>query len=289
MRLLSFQTADGPSWGALTAQDRVLDLGRGRPEPGWPDLISALRDGIDAIREAASGENPTHPLDGLELLPVIPAPGKILCVGLNFEKHRIETGRERTPRPVIFTRFADSIVGHGSPLLRPSESSHFDYEGELAVVIGRQGRRINERHALAHVAGVTCFNDGSIRDFQAHTQQFTPGKNFPSTGAMGPWLATLDETGDPGALDLVTRLNGVVMQHAPLSDLTYSIAEIIAYCSMWTALQPGDVIATGTPGGIGARRTPPVWMGPGDVCEVEISGIGTLRNRVVAEAAPDGG
>jgi 2-keto-4-pentenoate hydratase/2-oxohepta-3-ene-1,7-dioic acid hydratase in catechol pathway len=286
VHLVSYRDAEQlDSWGVRVA-DTVVDLGVDHPELGWPRLVDALSDaGVDGIR-AALDEIDTaaaRPADELTPLPVVPAPGKILCVGLNFEEHRIETGRERTPYPVVFTRFPDSVVGHRAPLVRPVASERLDFEGEVAVVIGRGGRRIPESGALAHVAGLTCFNDGSVRDFQAHTPQFTPGKNFPASGAMGPSLVTLDEVGDLDTVELTTRLNGTVVQQAVLSDLTHSIPEIIAYCSSWTELRPGDVIATGTPGGIGARRTPPLWMAPGDVCEVEVGRVGVLRNPVDAE------
>ncbi|WP_027943351.1 fumarylacetoacetate hydrolase family protein [Amycolatopsis taiwanensis] len=284
MKLLSYRTSDGESWGALV-DGEIVDLATANP--GWSSLAAALADaGTDGIVRAVTARVGTAPrlaLDSVTLLPVVPAPGKILCVGLNFEKHRIETGRERTEHPVIFTRFPDTFVGHGTPLVRPAESERFDFEGELALVIGRGGRRIARENALSHIAGVTCLNDGSIRDFQAHTHQFTPGKNFPATGSIGPWLVTLDDIGEIADLELVTRLNGVEVQRAPLSDLTYSIPEIVAYCSSWTQLRPGDVIATGTPGGIGARREPPLWMRPGDLCEVEISGVGVLRNTITTE------
>ncbi|MDI2030155.1 fumarylacetoacetate hydrolase family protein [Saccharopolyspora sp. TS4A08] len=284
MKLLSYRSADRCSWGALV-DDQIVDLAA--VNPGWSTLARALGEaGTDGIRHAVAASGTAHRVapGAAELLPVVPDPGKILCVGLNFEKHRIETGRERTQHPVIFTRFPDTFVGHGAPLVRPAESESFDFEGELALVIGRGGRRIAPENALDHIAGVTCLNDGSIRDFQSHTHQFTPGKNFPATGAMGPWMVTLDEIADLSDLELTTRLNGVEVQRAPLSDLTYSIPEIVAYCSSWTELRPGDVIATGTPGGIGARREPPLWMKPGDVCEVEVSGIGVLRNAITADA-----
>ncbi|MEU6265574.1 fumarylacetoacetate hydrolase family protein [Saccharopolyspora shandongensis] len=284
MKLLSYRTPARWSWGALV-DGEIVDLAT--TNPGWGTLALALAeagtDGIARAVTALAGTAPRLALDSVEFLPVVPDPAKILCVGLNFEKHRIETGRERTEHPVIFTRFPDTFVGHRTPLVRPAESECFDFEGELALVIGRGGRRIAQDNALDHIAGVTCLNDGSVRDFQSHTHQFTAGKNFPATGAMGPWLVTLDEIAELTALELTTRLNGVEVQRAPLSDLTYSIPEIVAYCSSWTRLRPGDVIATGTPGGIGARREPQLWMKPGDICEVEVPGIGVLRNAITAE------
>jgi 2-keto-4-pentenoate hydratase/2-oxohepta-3-ene-1,7-dioic acid hydratase in catechol pathway len=218
--------------------------------------------------------------------PVIPdAAAKLLCVGVNYMPHIKEMGRERPERPVLFVRFRDSIVGHGQPLLKPRESEQLDFEGELAVVIGKRARRVGRERALEYVAGYSCFNDGSVRDFQRHSQQFTPGKNFHASGAFGPWLVTTDEIADPRRLTLMTRLNGTVMQHESIGELCFDVPQLIEYCSTWTQLEPGDVIVTGTPGGVGAGRKPPVWMKVGDTIEVEITRIGTLRNTVVADPA----
>jgi 2-keto-4-pentenoate hydratase/2-oxohepta-3-ene-1,7-dioic acid hydratase in catechol pathway len=184
---------------------------------------------------------------------------------------------------VLFVRFGDSIVGHERPILKPRESEQLDYEGELAVVIGRRARRVGRDRALDYVAGYSCFNDGSVRDYQRHSQQFTPGKNFHASGSFGPWLVTTDEIADPRKLTLTTRLNGAVMQHESVGELCFDVPQLIEYCSTWAQLEPGDVIVTGTPGGVGAGRKPPVWMKPGDTVEVEITGIGTLRNPVAAD------
>ncbi len=229
-----------------------------------------------------------HRLDEITFLPVIPDPGKILCVGVNYHAHRSETGRFETKHPVIFTRFADTQIGHLQPILCPPESSALDYEGELAVIIGMGGRRIPMDEALGHVAGYSCYNDGTVRDWQRHTSQFTPGKNFPGTGAFGPWMVTSDDVADPGRLHLQTRFNGEVVQDASTADLIFPIPALLAYVSTFTPLNPGDVIVTGTPGGVGDRRTPPLYLADGDQIEVEISGIGRLANPVAAEAAPDG-
>ena len=261
----------------------MVDLGSGAEAPA-PTLRSALARGdLAETAKGVEGVPVDHGWEEVCLRPVVDLPEKVLCVGLNYEAHRIETGRPRTEHPVIFTRFPDTLVGSGEPLVRPRESEQFDYEGELAVIIGRACRRVPLSRAMEHLAGFTSFNDGSIRDFQDHTHQFTPGKNFPATAALGPWLVTPDEVPDLEGVRLATRLNGDVVQQTELSDLTYSIAEIVSYCSTWTELRPGDVIATGTPGGVGSRRTPPLWMRPGDVCEVDIDGVGILRNPVVSE------
>jgi 2-keto-4-pentenoate hydratase/2-oxohepta-3-ene-1,7-dioic acid hydratase in catechol pathway len=194
-----------------------------------------------------------------------------------------EMGREAPAHPVVFVRFTSSLVGHEAPLCKPDASEQFDFEGELAVVIGKRARNVRRENALDIVAGYGCFNDGSVRDFQRHSGQFTPGKNFPGSGAFGPWLVTGDEIADPQALRLETRLNGAVVQSANTGELIFGIAELIEYISIWTELVPGDVIVTGTPGGVGAGRKPPLWMRPGDRIEVEISGLGCLSNPVATE------
>ncbi|HCB74640.1 MAG TPA: 5-oxopent-3-ene-1,2,5-tricarboxylate decarboxylase, partial [Sphingomonas bacterium] len=193
--------------------------------------------------------------------------------------------RAKVEHPSIFIRFADTLVAHGQPIVRPRASGDLDYEAELAVVIGKGGRAISEADALAHVAGYGCFNDASVRDWQWHTTQFAPGKNFPGTGAFGPWLVTPDEAGDLADVRVISRLNGQTMQDQPVRDMIFPIAKIIAYVSAFTALSPGDVIATGTPGGVGAKRTPPVWMQPGDRIEIDIGPIGTLSNFIAHEDA----
>ena len=213
-------------------------------------------------------------------LPVIPNPEKILCIGLNYEGHRVETNSPQSSHPQVFCRFNDSLTAHDDVMIRPAGNDALDYEGELAIVIGRNARRVSEDQALDVVAGYTCFNDGSVRDWQKHASQFTPGKNFPMTGALGPWLVTADEIPDPARLRLRTQLNGKVMQEDSTANLLFSVPRVISYCSQFTQLRPGDVIATGTPSGVGYRRQPPVFMQPGDVVEVDIESIGVLRNHV---------
>jgi 2-keto-4-pentenoate hydratase/2-oxohepta-3-ene-1,7-dioic acid hydratase in catechol pathway len=279
MKVVTFERNGARSYGLLEA-DRIVDVGS-RLAARYGDLRSVLA--ADALRElqnARKGDAPIFRLDDVKLLPVIPNPEKIFCVGLNYVSHRTETKRPETKYPSIFTRFADTQVGHEAPVLRPSFSTAFDYEGELAVVIGRGGRHIPEAAVAAHIAGYSCYNDVSVRDWQRHTAQWTPGKNFPGTGAFGPALVTADEFSDLGALTLTTRLNGKVMQQAPISDLIFPVPVIVSYLSRFTPLYPGDVIATGTPGGVGDRREPPVYMKDGDVVEVEIDRIGILRNVV---------
>jgi 2-keto-4-pentenoate hydratase/2-oxohepta-3-ene-1,7-dioic acid hydratase in catechol pathway len=249
----------------------------------YPDLKQAVAAGLAGVAEAKTGAA-TYPTSDVEWLAVIPNPDKILCVGLNYEMHRQETGRSVVENPTIFARYANSQIGHMAPIVRPKVSSDLDYEGELAVIISKPGRYISRENALEHVAGYSIYNDGSVRDFQRHTHQFTPGKNFPDTGAFGPWMMTPDELGDLDPLRIQTRLNGEVVQDATFAMMIFDVARIIEYCSSFTRLEAGDVIATGTPGGVGAKRNPPLWMKPGDIVEVEIDKLGILRNPIGQEA-----
>jgi 2-keto-4-pentenoate hydratase/2-oxohepta-3-ene-1,7-dioic acid hydratase in catechol pathway len=278
VRWISFEKAGRASYGVVIG-DAVVDVGMRRPEQRTLKELLATGELEKAGAEAAK-RPADHALKNIRFLPVITDPDKILCVGINYKAHQEETGRDPTSHPTIFVRFAAAQIGHEQPMLRPLESERLDFEGEIALVIGKRGRRIATADALAHVAGFSCYNDGSVRDFQRHTTQFTPGKNFVGTGGFGPWMMTPDEIGDLGAMEVTTRLNGEVMQKATASLLIFGFAEIIAYCSIFTELVPGDVIVTGTPGGVGAARNPPVFMKEGDVIEVAVTPIGVLRNRV---------
>ncbi len=279
MRWLSFLRDGEPTFGYVTTDgDGVVDVGaRGRLR----DLKSAIAaDALVALAERC-GDRADLPLAGLTYLPTIPNPDKILCVGLNYKAHQEETGRGGEGFPTIFVRFASAQVGHEQPMIRPRESNTLDYEGEIALVVGTSGRRIAKTEALSHVAGYSIYNDGSVREFQRQTSQFTAGKNFIGTGGFGPWMMTPDEVGDLARMELTTRLNGQVMQHATADLLVFDFGDIIEYCSTFTELVPGDVIVTGTPGGVGAARKPPVFMDEGDEIEVEVAPIGTLRHRVI--------
>jgi 2-keto-4-pentenoate hydratase/2-oxohepta-3-ene-1,7-dioic acid hydratase in catechol pathway len=248
----------------------------------YPDLKSALAAG--ALGEAATSAGGAVDLAGIRFAPPIPNPGKIVAIGMNYRAHTAELNREQPDAPSLFVRFPDSVVGHGDPIVRPAVSEQFDFEGELAVVIGRTARHVAAADAYDYVAGYSCLLDGSLRDWQYRTSQFTAGKNFYRSGAFGPWLVTADAIDDPQALNLRTRVSGELMQDGNTSQMVFSIAELIEFLTKIFPLEPGDVIATGTPSGIGAARKPPRWLVPGDVVEVEIEGIGTLRNEVVAES-----
>jgi len=281
MKFISFATAQSDGFGAQV-DDRVIDLG-GRL--GLADLGEALRrHGLDKLRNLASQHTGDFSIEQITAYrPVVADAGKIFCVGLNYDAHVKETNRERTAQPVLFLRLAESQVGHGQPIILPPESRKLDYEGEIAVVIGKKGRRIPEDKAFQHIAGFACYNDASVRDWQTHTSQWTPGKNFEGTGGFGPCLVDTSEVGENEVLTLETRLNGQVMQHATTDMLIFSIPELVHYISTFITLQPGDVIVTGTPGGVGAKREPPVFMKDGDLVEIEVSKLGVLKNPVRAE------
>ena len=256
--------------------------------PGSLDAArAAVAHALTAPDPARTGAPLTLALGGAELLPPVLRPSKILCVGVNYSDHAAEAaGRFGTaPQPVLFARFAASLVGHGHPLVRPAVSDELDWEGELAVIIGRTGHRVARADALELVAGYSCFNDATLRDFQRHTSQWTAGKNFAGTGGFGPWIALRDEVGDPGGRELTVLVNGERMQHASTSDMTFDVPRLIEYITTFTRLDPGDVIVSGTPSGVGAFRTPPRFLVPGDLVVVEIEGVGRLENGVVAEGA----
>lgn len=284
MQLINFERAGRAGVGIVVGSG-VIDVAA-HTRRGFPDLRAVLAaNALHELRGIAS-RPADFALDDVGYLPPISNPAaKILCVGVNYMPHIKEMGRERPEYPVIFVRFADSLVGHEQPLIRPRVSDQYDYEGELAVIIGTRARHVPRANALEHVAGYSCFNDGSVRDYQRHGLQWTPGKNFHHSGSFGPWLVTADEQPDPRKFHLRTLLNGEVVQTQSVAELCFDVPQLIEYCSTWTQLEPGDVIVTGTPGGVGAGRTPPLWMKAGDSVEVEISGVGTLRNPVRDENA----
>lgn len=283
MRFLSFVAAGKPSYGVVAGSGKdagVIDLGK-RLGKKYPTLRAALVAGaMKDLVKAATGKKPDIKLSRIRYLPLIPDARKIICVGLNYHEHREETGRPTTANPTLFTRWADSQIGHEQPILKPRESEMLDWEGELAVIIGKPGRRIPRQKAMGHIAGYSIYNDVSVRDWQRHTSQFIPGKNFPGTGPFGPWMVTPDELKDITSQTLTTRVNGVVKQQATIDMMIFDIPALITYISTFTPLRPGDVIVTGTPGGVGFARKPPEFMKVGDTVEIEITGIGVLRNKI---------
>lgn len=280
MRLLSFLFNEQVRVGVMKG-DGIIDLSKHDVGRSVKHILQhGALDKVAELRERLSVD--LSP-DDVVFLPPVLKPNKILCIGVNYRKHVLEMGRELPEHPWVFVRFADSFVGHGADMIRPAVSANYDFEGELAVVIGRSAHRVPAASAMDYVAGYCCLNDGSIRDYQRHSGQFTAGKNFLSSGSMGPWLVTKDAIADVENLQLETRLNGELMQSSSTGDLIFDIPALIEYCSTFTRLGPGDVIATGTPGGVGAARTPPVWMKPDDTIEVSVSGVGQLRNTISDE------
>ena len=284
MKLISFLLHNIPSYGIVQG-DGVLNL---TPILGAqaPDLKSLIAHNmVDQAAKALASHKPDLKFADLHLLPVITNPNKIVCVGLNYADHVRETGRELTESRALFLRVSESQIGHGQNIVRPPESHRLDYEGEIAVIIGKGGRRISEAESWSHIAGYSCYNDGSVRDWQVSTTQWTAGKNFWRTGGFGPWMVTADEIQPNQKMTLITRLNGQELQRATTDMMNHSIPRQIAYISTFIPLEPGDVIVTGTPGGVGNKRTPQLFMKPGDVVEIEVDAVGILRNGIVDDVA----
>lgn len=284
-RLASFIHQGRRSYGAVT-DDGIVDLGATYANR-WATLNDAVADGALAeLAKTAEGKTPDYALDTVQFEIPLTHPGKIICVGVNYPDRNAEykDGQDLPPYPSIFIRFPESFVGHGQPVLRPPESEKFDYEGEVALVIGREGRRIAEDKALDHIAGVTLCNEGTIRDWVRHAKfNVTQGKNFDRTGAIGPWIVPFEEERQIADIRLTTRVNGETRQDDRTSRMIFPFKYLIAYISTFTTLKPGDIIVTGTPTGAGARFDPPIWLEPGDQIEVEAEGVGVLRNIVEDE------
>jgi 2-keto-4-pentenoate hydratase/2-oxohepta-3-ene-1,7-dioic acid hydratase in catechol pathway len=285
MRFVSY-IADGKPGFGLAVEGGIVDLAS---RLGVPTLRALLEGQGTAAAAPFAARKPDRPLDSVTLLPVIPDCAHCYCVGVNYEDHLREVqaagvARPRPKQPSLFIRYPETFVAHGAPLVMPKVSDDFDYEAELAIIVGKGGRYIPRDGAMAHVAGYSCFNDGSVRDWQFHSSQVTSGKNFVGTGGFGPWMVTPDEAGDVGKLAISLTVNGAVLQDGNTADMLFGVADIVSYASAFLPLQPGDVIATGTPAGVGFSRKPPIFLKPGDVCEVHIERIGTLRNTVVKAA-----
>ncbi|HXI99905.1 MAG TPA: fumarylacetoacetate hydrolase family protein [Micropepsaceae bacterium] len=282
MKLVSFRAGGAAHYGVVLANG-IVDLSS-RLGARYADIKAVLSAGaLGEAERVAKGALPDYKLADVTFDPVIPNPGKILCIGLNYEEHRMETGRPKVENPTIFVRFADTQIGHLQPVIKPKLSDLVDYECELAVIIGKPGRYIPEDQAYDYVAGYSCYNDVSIRDYQNHTSQWTPGKNFPATGPFGPYMVTRDEMGNLSGKHIQTRVSGERLQYADFDQMIFPVPRLIEYISRFTRLMPGDVIVSGTPGGVGMRREPRRWMKPGETVEVEIDGIGILKNPIVAE------
>jgi acylpyruvate hydrolase len=284
MRFLVFR--QGSKVGLAVGQDQKFN-GLFEGDAGYPGSLTELvARGPDALKAAgkALAAGAAIDLNAIEYLPPLPNPSKIICLGLNYADHAAEGGFEPPPYPTVFARFPSSLMGHNAPMIRPLVSDKLDYEGELVAVIGKKGHHIPLSDALSHVAGYSVFNDGSVRDYQVKTPQWTVGKNFDNTGAFGPFFVTPDEV-PPGAagLKIETRLNGQVVQSANTSQMIFDTANTISLLSEAFTLEVGDVLVMGTPAGIGFARKPPLWMKPGDICEVKIEKIGLLRSPIKDE------
>ncbi|WP_169982126.1 fumarylacetoacetate hydrolase family protein [Microbispora sp. H10836] len=282
MHHASFSAPDGsPTWGVIVA-GTAYDLG-----PSGLGLAADLRDAVVSGVFGQVGDRyldaPARPEAEIEFLPAITNPSKIICIGVNYRSHQQETGRTEQKAPTVFTRFADTQIGHLRPALMPASTTQFDYEGELALVIGKEAFHVGEADAWDHIAGYAVYNDFTVRDWQRATSQWIPGKNFPGTGAFGPYLVSATDLGKVDELVLETRVNGDVRQKASVGDLYFGIPELIAHVTGFTRLAPGDVIVTGTPGGVGMFMDPQGLLSEGDVVEVEITGLGVLRNTVRRE------
>ncbi|MEZ5729833.1 MAG: fumarylacetoacetate hydrolase family protein [Burkholderiaceae bacterium] len=283
MKLISFEYQGRESYGAVV-DDGVVDLGA---RLAWPDMRAMLAaDGLDAARDTAASSATDFAFDAVRLRRPVPYPEKVVCVGVNYQDRNEEyrDGSQAPKYPSLFIRFPDSLVAHGEPILRPPESEQLDYEGEIGIVVGRGGRRIPVERAQEHVAGLTVVNEGTIRDWLRHGKfNVTQGKNFVATGAVGPWIVTRDECPPFTDIDLRTHVNGELRQEDNSSRMAFPFAMLISYISTFMLLKPGDLIATGTPTGAGARFDPPRWLVPGDVVEVSVGGVGTLRNPIADE------
>lgn len=287
MRLVTYEDKGIAKLGAVEGTD-VVDLAQ--VDPTLPkNMIGLVAGGaatMAAAQKAVASAPATakRPLASVSLLPPVPHPGKIVCLGLNYVDHAAEGGHAKPDYPSFFLRCDTSLVAHGKPIIRPKASDKLDYEAELAVVIGKKARHVKKADAYSIIAGYACFNDGSVRDYQRKTNQWTIGKNFDATGGFGPWMITPDEV-PPGCvgLSIQTRLNGQVLQNANTSDMIFPVDETIEILSECVTLEPGDVIVMGTPAGVGYARKPPVWMKPGDTCEIVIEKVGTLANGIADE------
>lgn len=286
MKIISFRSEGRDRVGIVTDGDP--DSGRAvdatKAEPRFSSVLDILRAGaLQQLAAWAEGREPDVDLATVTLLPPVMGSEKVLCAGVNYAMHRDEASAAPATHPTIFTRFPDTQMGHGNPLVRPAVAENLDFEGELVAVIGRGVHRESPEQVADAVAGWSCYQDGSVRDWQFHSSQWIPGKNFPRTGGFGPWLITADEVGPVEDLHLTTRLNGEVVQNASVADLIFTVPQLLSYISSFTPLHPGDLVVTGTPGGVGAFRNPPLWLQAGDVVTVEIPGVGTLRNPVEDE------
>ncbi len=284
MRVIAYRHNGIDNLGVMVDEKKFLSLASVTPE--LPVTMMGLLNVDDwqaKVEAFVHGKSGDLSIKDVQLLPLISDTPVIWCVGVNYKEHQEETGRGAQEEPMFFIRTNHGLIGPYDPIIRPNISNMLDFEGELAVIIGKGGRHISKEDAHEHIAGYAIFNDATIRDWQRHTIQFCPGKNFEGTGPLGPWMMTPDEFGDPYAQSLTTRLNGEEVQYTSIADMDHKIDKQIEYLSTIHTLRPGDIISTGTPGGVGSRREPPLWMEPGDTVSVEITGLGIIENKIEQE------
>jgi 2-keto-4-pentenoate hydratase/2-oxohepta-3-ene-1,7-dioic acid hydratase in catechol pathway len=284
VRIISYSHNDTDGLGVMLDDKGFVGLSNAGPE--LPTTLMALlniKDWQTKVSDAIEGKAVDFSVDDVRLMPLVSDTPVIWCVGVNYKEHQEETGRGAQEEPMFFIRTNHGLIGPYDPIIRPNISNMLDFEGELAIIIGKGGRHITKEKAHDHIAGYAIFNDATIRDWQRHTIQFCPGKNFEGTGPLGPWMMTPDEFGDPYAQSLTTRLNGETVQHTRIAEMDHKIDKQIEYLSTIHTLRPGDIISTGTPGGVGARREPPLWMKPGDTVSVEVTGLGAIENKIEQE------
>jgi len=284
VRVIAYRHNGIDNLGVMVDEKKFLSLASVTPE--LPVTMMGLLNVDDwqaKVEAFVHGKSGDLSIKDVQLLPLISDTPVIWCVGVNYKEHQEETGRGAQEEPMFFIRTNHGLIGPYDPIIRPNISNMLDFEGELAVIIGKGGRHISKEDAHEHIAGYAIFNDATIRDWQRHTIQFCPGKNFEGTGPLGPWMMTPDEFGDPYAQSLTTRLNGEEVQYTSIADMDHKIDKQIEYLSTIHTLRPGDIISTGTPGGVGSRREPPLWMEPGDTVSVEITGLGIIENKIEQE------
>ncbi len=284
MRIIAYRHNENDNLGVMVGDENFVSLASVSPElPVKMMELLNISGWQHKIEDSLDGKPGDLSINDVQLLPLIPDTPVIWCVGVNYKEHQDETGRGAQEEPMFFIRTNHGLIGPYDPIIRPNISDMLDFEGELAVIIGKGGRHISKENAHDHIAGYAIFNDATIRDWQRHTIQFCPGKNFEGTGPLGPWMVTPDEFGDPYTQSLTTRLNGEQVQHTSIADMDHKIDKQIEYLSTIHTLRPGDIISTGTPGGVGARREPQLWMKPGDIISVEITGLGKIENEIKQE------
>ena len=284
MRIIAYSHIGSDGLGVMVDDKGFVSLAKAAPDmPITMMELLGVNDWQSEVASVIKGKEADLTLEDVQLLPLVSNTPVLWCVGVNYKEHQDETGRGAQEEPMFFIRTNHGLIGAYDPIIRPNISHQLDFEGELAIIIGKGGRHIAKENAHEHIAGYTIFNDATIRDWQRHTIQFCPGKNFEGTGPLGPWMMTPDEFGDPYKQTLTTKLNEETVQYTSIADMDHKIDKQIEYLSTIHTLRPGDIISTGTPGGVGSRREPQLWMKPGDTVTVEVSNLGIIKNKIEQE------